>query len=350
VPSSWPSNCTTDIEPYWASFISTVPNNAVITFPPNGCYGQNATLGIPYRLNITINGNGSTFDNVSGWPTNYSVWRASGGSNINFENMTINGSDPTCAYNASYEWQYGIDYQATQGGTVNNVTINDVGGDFVEAEYDQNLSVYTSSPTENILVENSDFSCAGRMGVGLTDVNGFTMENTTISNVAWDAVDVEPDSPVEFGSNINITGDTFTNINFGLLSNGGQGWQPNIGNITFSGNTETNEAVACVTPISVGQDGATYRSTYTFTNNQFYAPGDGIDLAGADNVTISGNTIIFNSLGCGGTAYGVRMSDSHGVAITNNTFTHFGGLGGGGPDSVDDLSTNVTTSGNTVTD
>jgi hypothetical protein len=347
VPTSIADDCSQDIETQFAIFLATVPDGSTIQFQPRGCYDQDNSLTIADRNNLVIDGNSSTFRSQAG-PSNNSVWTVEGGSNISFQNMTIYGSNPTPApeagcYDASLEWQYGIDYQATQGGTVNNVSINDVYGDFIEAEYDHRVGAVASAPTRNILVKNSTFNGNGRMGVGLTDVDGFILQNTTMTGVCWDAVDVETDVNQEYGRNIQILNNTFTSLNLAVLSNYGMGYDPNVDNITLSGNTETNGPSTCESAVAIGQYPGEYRSNYTIANNHFYDGGYGMDIGGVDNLTINGNLFTFYNLGCNpGT--GVNLSDSHTVLIENNTFS--GGYTG--VDTVDGLSTGVTLVNNTV--
>jgi parallel beta-helix repeat protein len=346
-PSSINATCSSDVTSALNAWLGTLSSGAQITFPSTACYEVNETLVLTNLNNVIVNGNGATFENTV-YPTNNSIWEALDGSNITFENMTINGSDPTCAYNASYEWQYGVDYQATQGGTVNNVTVNNVGGDGVEAEYDPGIGAVASPPVTNLTIENSTVDCTGRMGIGLTDANGVTVNNNLIENNRWYGIDIEPDVVQEYASNITMTGNTFTNINFGLLSDGGPGYYPNNGNITFSNNIETTHPLTCIPPIQMEAPSGTYRYNYTVTGNTLYSYGDGIQLLGDDNMAISGNTVTFvTGGGCGGTPYGVHVGDSHTVSITSNSFPFYLSAGGGA-DYVDGLSTNVTASGNTT--
>jgi hypothetical protein len=322
------------------AFFNTVPDGSTINFQPGGCYLIDYIIRVTDRNNLVINGNGATFRDTASDP-GITTWGTEGGSNITYENMTIYGSDPSHQYVASLEWQYGIDFEATQGGTVNNVNIYNVYGDFVEAEYDHQAGAIASQPARNILVENSNFSGAGRMGVGLTDVIGFTMENTSISDVTWDAVDVETDVNQEYASNIQILNNTFSTITLSLLSNYGYGYYPNVGNITFSGNIETNAPSTCAGPVGVNKFPGEYRSNYTITNNQLYSGSGGIGIDGVENATIANNTVNFVLLGCNLLA-GIVVIDSHTVSVENNSIV--------GPFtaavSVDDLSTGVTLSGN----
>jgi hypothetical protein len=336
------------VEGQIASFLSTVPDGSTIQFQPGGCYGQQGTIFVTDRQNLVIDGNGSTFRALTQGDSGRSNWEVQAGSNITIENMTLYGANPNAGvgagcYNAALEWQHGIDFEATQGATVNNVNIYNVYGDFIEAQYDSRLGWDSSQPARNILVENSYFSGSGRMGLGLTDVIGFTMQNSYMTGVCWDAVDVELDSNQEYGLDIQILDNTFGPTNLAVFSNFGQGYNPNVGDITISGNTETGPLYSCESAIAIGQYPGEHRSNYTITNNQLLAGGYGMDIEGVDNATIDNNTVTYTNEGCNPPA-GVFLVDSHTVSIENNTFAGFPA----GVDTVDSLSTGLTVVGNGV--
>ena len=359
MPSSIPDDCSQAVQGQIVSFLSSVPNGSTIQFQPGGCYGQNGTIYVTDRSDLIIDGNGSTFKSLVG-QDDASNWEVQAGSNITFENLTIQGDnpyagilqgDPGC-YTTSLEWQYGIAFDGTQGGTVNSVHIYDVYGDFVEAQDDLRVGVYNSPPSRNIMVENSYFDGNGRMGVGLTDVIGFTMQNTTMNDVCWDAVDVELDVNQEYGLDINIIDNTFGPMNFALLSNYGAGYGDHVGNITVSGNTETVPPATTESPISIGQVPGTYRSNYTISNNYLLdLGGNGIEMAGIDNSTIENNAVLYAS-DQGGSPVGILLSDCHAALIEDNAFTggtFFGHATTGFPggiSSIDSLSTGITLIGN----
>jgi hypothetical protein len=358
------------------AFIATVPDGSTIQFQPGGCYGQDNTIYITNRSNLVIDGNGATFKALSlaamGVNSN---WAVEAGSNITLEDMTIQGDNPYAGilqgspgcYNASLEWQYGIAFDATQGGTVNDVNINDVYGDFVEAEdYERNTA---SAPARNILVENSNFNGNGRMGIGITDAQGVTIQNNHFNGVCWEMVDVELDSNIEYGQNISIINNTLGTNNFGLLSNQGAGYGGageqncateyggdcfHVGNFTVTGNTMTAVPATTQSPVTIGWPGI-YRSNYTITNNYLISGGgSGMDLEGVSNSTITNNTVAYGSdQGCGplGCPVGVFLVDCHNDLIEYNIFPYLPPLGAsfpGGIDRIDSLSTGVTQVGNSL--
>lgn len=347
VPASIPHDCSQTVDSQVNSFIQSVPNGSTIEFQPGGCYGQDGEILVTDRSNLTIDGNGSTFKDLTTGTGSRSNWDVQSGSNITLENMTIIGANANAGtgsscYTTSLEWQYGINFEGTQTGIANHVTIEDTYGDFIEAQFDQRYSIYSAPPARNITVENSTFNANGRMGVGLTDVQGFTMQNSTMTNICMDAIDVELDVDQEYGQNINILNNTFGAMRYDLLSNYGAGNGSNVGNITVSGNIENGPLINCEAPVVVVPPSGYYRSGYTITNNHFLTYGDAVDLTRTDNATVSGNIVSFTNGGCGSMS-GVNMTDSHTIWIESNTFANASVV-----DTMDSLTTGVTSLENTL--
>ena len=345
VPASIPSDCSRAVAVKLMHWIATVPNHSTVRFVRDGCYGQDGTIVLRGRKGLTVDGNGSTFKALTQGTATRSNWMIQGGSNITLENMIIRGANPNAGASATafvdaLQWQHGINFGSVQGGTVANVQIYDVYGDFVEAQEDTRCIDCTSDPpNRNIVVRSSHFDRNGRMGFGLTDVDGFTLQNTYVGDVSWDAVDVELDYSWEYGQNIQILGNTFGLMRFALLSNDGAG-SSTVGNMTMSGNVENGPILTCDPPVGVAPPAGVYRSGYTIQNNHFMTAGDGFDFTQADNVNISGNTVNFTNGQCA-SYVGVGVADSHSVTVTDNTFA-----GAAHAIRVDELSTGLHVSSN----
>ena len=341
-----------------ASFLSTVPDGSTIQFQPGGCYGQDGTILLANRNNLTINGEGSTFEALASMAGN-SFWAAQGGTNITFTNMTIQGDNPYAevlqgspgCYNAGWEWQYGFAFDGTDGGTVNGVTVNDIYGDFVEAE-DDNGNTH-SAPATNILIENNTFSGAGRMGIGITDGNGITIEHNSFNWVCWEMVDIETDTPYEYGENVNIIDNTLGSNNFGILSDGGNSAPTNNGNVTVTGNTMTSYPATTESPIILNPITGIVSTGFTIDNNTLETNGSaGIQVASESNGQIENNNVDYDYPE-GGTHNGIDISsgDSN-ILVENNVEPVCCSLtswpGGGVLVYVDPSDTNITVSGNTL--
>jgi hypothetical protein len=334
--------------------LSTVPDGSTIQFQTDGCYEVNETLLFVNMANIIVNGNGATFDNTL-TDTNATIWDAQGGSNITFENMTIEGSQESvwgtgatwltnCSTGSPYEWQYGITFDGTQGGLVDNVTINDVSGDFIEAEDDNGNS--HSAPAANILIENSTFSYAGRMGIGVTDGDGVTVQNSSFSNVCGWMVDMETDTSYEYSANVNILNNTLDGGDFGMLSDGGNAAPANSGPVTVTGNTMLAAPNTDVDPITVNPITGTVSTGFVIDNNYIITLNAGIAVNSENNGVINNNQVGLATYQ-GGSPTPVDIASDNSVQIENNTgFCYLDNWGWGAVYT--DSSTNITQSGNTI--
>ncbi len=327
VPLSIADNCSTSVEQQIMNWIAGVPDGSVLQFGANKCYGINRTIVLQDRVGLTIDGNGSTFRALTTGDGNRDVWRIEGGANITLRNMTVRGANANGglndnAYVPSLEWQHGFRFAGTQTALLDNVRVSHVYGDFVEAMWDWRLpDPYSAPMSTNITVQNSQFERNGRMGFGLTGVDGFTLLNSYVGEVNMAAVDLELDFDTALGRNIRILNNTFGPHRFALFANGGAGSAPNVGNILISGNRETAAPVTCEPTIFTSSPDGTYRTGWTVTDNEFITLSDTLLLDGAEGVSVAGNTVDYQAWGGCGRFAGVGLEDSRGVVVVGNQFT-----------------------------
>ncbi|HSX46344.1 MAG TPA: hypothetical protein VLG27_05100 [Candidatus Saccharimonadia bacterium] len=242
------------------------------------------------------------------------MFRVIGSSNMAFKDMTIIGSyTHGGTLDSTIQHAHGIDIRGTSA-EVANTNISNVAGD----------CVYFGLGYDNVTRSSGsyhDSTCAniGRNGLAVTAANNFTAQRNTISNVGFDAFDVEP----------NVGSYTTTS-----------GWGSN--NITIDSNTIQGYyrlyAYSIVTNApNIGE---------SFTNNKIVSNGLRVGIVNptgasvrASNVTISGNTA--------DTPTWSPAIESHLVDvlnITNNTIPMSGGTM-----ATADSSCKVNVSGNTFT-
>jgi cysteine-rich secretory family protein len=348
-PASIASNCTLPVENQLMAWLNTVPDNSVVQFPPGACYGLDDTITLEDRVGLFIDGNGSTFKALTPGTGNRDNWRFEGGTNITVKNMIVRGANPHAgvtgnAYDGTREWQHGFRFAGTQTAMLDNVQVYDMYGDFVEAMWDWRYGDVSQAPmAKNITVKNSRFERNGRMGFGLTGVEGFVLRDSYIGEVNMAAVDLELDFDEALGRNINILNNTFGKHRFALFANGGAGSSPNLDVIMISGNREIAQPVTCESTIFSAALPGTYRTNWTITNNQFITLSDTLLLEGARSVTVANNSVDYKQWGGCGRFAGVGVTDSHNISITGNAFT--------GADQVvrtDATSTQIVQSGNTL--
>lgn len=326
VPDSIPADCSRPVENEIMAWLRTVPDGATARFQHNGCYGQDETIELEDRVDLTIDGNGSSFKALTRGSPNRDNWRIENGRNITLKNMTVCGANPHAgihdlAWDTTVEWQHGFRFAGTDGGTLENVRVFDVYGDFVEAMWDWTLPDWSVAPVaRNIVVRNSHFERNGRMGFGLTGVEGFLLENSYVGHVNMAAVDLELDIDTHTGRDIRILNNVFGPHRFSLFSNGGAGTGSQVGDVIVSGNRETSSPVTCMSPVYVENRPGPQRTNYVFTNNRFKTISDAFDLKGVQDVLISNNIVRFETWGGCDRLAGVRLSESRNVTVVNNSF------------------------------
>ena len=190
------------------------------------------------------------------------------------------------------------------------------------------------------------------MGIGITDGNGVTIEHNSFNWVCWEMVDIETDTPYEYGENVNIIDNTLGSNNFGILSDGGNSAPTNSGNVTVTGNTMTATPSTTETPITLNPITGVVSTGFTIDNNSLMTNGSaGIILSDEDNGQIENNTIDY-AYPEGGTQNGIDIYGSSNVLVENNIEPVMGGSGpwpgGGQLVYVDPYSTNITVSGNAL--
>lgn len=140
-----------------------------------------------------------------------------GGTNVNISNLSLvgdntastrDGKSNLCQPSGPLEWQYGVTFDGTRGGSLTDVNISHICGDFVEMQaYQTGGPPYTYAqrrPASNITITGGTFSVAGRQGFGLTDVTGATINGVTVMHVAQDAVDVESGMATDPASSVTV--------------------------------------------------------------------------------------------------------------------------------------------------
>lgn len=345
VPSSIAADCSRAVDGEIMAWMATVPDNAILRFAQNGCYGQDGSLTLSDRVGLTIDGNGSTFKALTPGGSHRANWRFQSGSNLTVLNMTVRGSNPAAgitgtAYQPPLEWQHGYSIDAVQGIVLDNVAAFDTYGDLLGIQYDERVGARASAPARNVTVKNSRFERSGRQGLALSHAEKVVFENNYIGDINMNGVDIELNEPFELGRDIRVLGNTFGALRFSMVANVGSGYDPNVGTVTVRGNTMNGPLVTCRPPVYVETHDDLFRLNYTVEDNNVVTYGDAFDFLGVKQITVANNTVRFTNGDCG-TLAGVGLVNSHTVSVTGNAF-----LGAAEVVKQDSRSTGVTESNN----
>lgn len=338
VPASIASDCSRPVEAELHEFFATVPDGATIEFPPGGCFGQDDSLWVVDRHDLTFAGNGSTFRIVTtGRNQTYfrSNWRVRRGSGNTFRDMEVVGAcTPGQCRNGTPPpeldgyGQHGFNLESTAGLTLERVHIHDVLSDGVEAQgtLDPNVG-WDGAPNTDLIIRHSRVERAGRMLIGITNVDGAVIADNHIGDGPMVGIDVEVDHPGFMGRNIQILRNTFENINAQAFANGGIGSDPLVGNILIEGNVMDAQSGACAGSLYIRTPGPTdpplYRSGYTIRGNRFNLIGWFLQAERVKDLKVEDNVVTFKESGCAQKA-AVEVISSPAPALAGNDFGGYG--------------------------
>lgn len=190
-PASIPADCSRDVSAEVNAWIASVPDHATARFATNGCYRVDGRLIVRGRTGLTIEGNGSTFRQVTDGRELGNAARERGAwtfflaTDLRVRNMTVMGPntnpDRTHAYVPALEGQAAYTVGNSTGVVLENVAAFDVYGDFV----------FLGGRAHNVLVQNSTFARAGRQGWTINGEN-ITFDHNRISQTPRSTIDIEP--------------------------------------------------------------------------------------------------------------------------------------------------------------
>lgn len=290
-PPGIPADCSVDVTASLATLISRLPAGATLNLRSGGCYRIDKTLFVSGKRNVTIEGNGASLKALTpGDQQRRHLW-ITGGSGIVVRNLRIVGADPVPgSYDATKAFQHGVAVSGATGVRIENVTINNVYGDFVY--------VGSSGGTwsRNVTVTGCTFSGAGRQGVAVTGGQGVLIDSNTIGNVGRSMFDLEPNVVNDGAVDVTISNNATGYARNFWLADGGAGL--NVRNIVVRGNRAT-AATGGLVWVYGPTNG--YRGPFVFADNVFQFYGSvtdsgsrgGFFLSRAQGVTIQGNVVQF---------------------------------------------------------
>jgi hypothetical protein len=193
VPSSINATGSTDVTSALASFINSVPDGSVISFPPNATYRLTNGIYLRGRNNLVLAGNGTTLKMTGGGTsTAYSGFKLDTlNADIAIRDFKVVGSNPntTTVYNAGAESAHGVLVWDSQRIEIDRVQVSHVFGDGMYVG-GRNTSPYR--PSEDVWVHDSSFDYVGRMGFVPNAVRDAVVEDNTFNHVGLILLDIEP--------------------------------------------------------------------------------------------------------------------------------------------------------------
>lgn len=312
VPTSINSTCSTNVLSAVSSFIAGVPDGSTIKFQPGGCYLMNGTLELVGRNNLTINGQDATFRTSATTDGNRAQLRLIDGGSYTVRNLGIVGSSTVGgtpdAFDATLQWQHGVDLRGVAGAFFDNVSVTDVYGDCWYVGMDDNSTTWTTDVT----VTNSVCRRNGRQGVAVVAGQRVTVKFSTLSAIALMTFDMEPNGAAGGAKNIDLVNNTLgtgpRQQALGIVGGG------TVQGVNLSRNTLTGKALT----VWVQADADGGRRTNIWVRNNVsdtaLTAGYAIDATGVDGLTVTNNTQPIT-----GTAMFRHTVDCTGVTFSGNS-------------------------------
>ena len=208
------SDCSVDVSVALQTWLQSLPAGTIWYSPVGSCYLINKGIDLSFPKGITIDG-GIFVEKWLGYMARHG-FKVVGGTNMTFENMTINGPNVNVIWDPQRAFQSGIELQGTGESNITNVRITDVFGDGItlaplRGEADHNSGVIIR-PVTNLTIDKVWIDGAGRQGISPVSVLNATITDTTMHHVRMNTFDFEADQGNEGAENVTINGCTLDDV------------------------------------------------------------------------------------------------------------------------------------------
>lgn len=300
------SDCSEDVTDDVNAWLVGVPDGSTIDLRKDGCYLSNGTILFESRNNITIHGHGATIKADVDAPDgeNRARLKFDLGGGFVVRDLILQGRNftPDCAvygqpscFSLVRSFDRGVLVVGSDGVLFDNVQILNSWLDGLEVTAHRYLPFDEPPPVNarNVTVQNSRVETTGRHAFACSGCRNFTLRNNTITNIGYDAVDVELEFPGQTGD-VTMIGNRVSNIWLSLL---GVAWPgPGLGPIVVRDNVMADAGVTCHPPINFNEDARGANGTaVTIANNSLHSYKYGIAIQDVARADVTGNTIRIDS-------------------------------------------------------
>src|SRR5574343_1805274 len=196
VPATIDATGATDVAGALQTFLASVPDGSVITFPAGGIYRLDRGISLQSRHNLVFEGNGATLrlagSGASMWSTGFVVYGTPASvSDIVVLEFVIEGSNPrtgSALYDPAGEAQHGVGVYGGSRIEVAGCTIRRTWGD---ALYVSNGAA--ADWAAGVWMHDCGATDIGRMGVAIVAGRDVTVERNRLDRIGCGVFDIEPD-------------------------------------------------------------------------------------------------------------------------------------------------------------
>jgi hypothetical protein len=315
--------------------IGSCPDGSTVIFPHNASYTIADRIEVKNRTDLIIDGNGSTFTNRRPPAIPNGVhkpnWWLETNTDLVIKNMTVIG-----AFDASIprpgappiwhnmQWEHGFTVVGGNGIWIQDVVVNNVWGEFVCTQPVAGLEGRGGEP-RNVHIERLTGSGAGRNGVAFVGCVSCWLENSTLANLFFFGVDLEPDVPNELVQDIHIRNVAINGVYGSPIVIPFKFVPGQIANIELRGLTMAQPSDICYGAVQIGypeqQTNTTIIDGVVIEDSQLKSRYHGLVLKDIGSGSIRNNTI--TAVGadlCGPPArISVNLINSPTVVVSGNT-------------------------------
>lgn len=269
IPANIADDCSQDVTQAIDNWLASVPNGtaanpSVMKFGANKCYRVDGRIGSDShftsppsnagnnRSYLVLDGNGSKIDGsyitsdttqITGMYSGRAGFNFTKGRGLTFQNFTYIGDAPYTTtldwtggcviappgspsyydckhggYNSNVEFQHGIQISDSQDITIRNNIIKSVWGDCIGLFQGGDTAGPTNvSIVRNAVVEGNTCDGTGRHGIGLTAGINVQIRGNTFTNIAYQVIDLEVEG-YQMLRDITIENNTVNYHRFGFAS------------------------------------------------------------------------------------------------------------------------------------
>jgi hypothetical protein len=238
-PPTIADDCSVDVSGGLQEWLDTLAPGTLVRPPAGACYRIDRGITLRLPVGLTIDGgtyrNTTTVKSFAGASKGRATFTVTGGSQVTFEDLTIDGANPG-GYHPALAFEAGIALDGTAHAVIRNVAIDNVYGDGISLDPLRGAGDHASgtilTPTTDLTIDTVVISGSGRQGISLASVDSANIDDVTLSNVGIDTFDVEADQANEGARNVTIDGCTSSTWNGGsFFANGGAGGGSRTGDI-----------------------------------------------------------------------------------------------------------------------
>src|SRR5574343_1429893 len=305
VPATIDATGATDVAGALASFIASVPDGSVVTFPLGATYRVSRGIALTGRRNLVLAGNGAKIISVGSMGSMWSdpiVINGAATTDIVVRDLALvggNAKTEPAIYDPAQEVQAGVGIYGGQRIEVVEGAISRTGGDGVYVA-DDSAHVWAA----DVWVHDSTLATIGRNAFTANAGRRLTIERNTIDQVGGSVLDIEPDTDWQGVAELVLRGNAVGDwglspmytMHFVACASQWEGVASTVNDVTITGNVvaggppeSPNNPSAPSLKTWIGKPARQSRIVFTDNIGQRTGRGPALRFEHVDGLVVRGN-------------------------------------------------------------